>query len=214
MTTANLPPDDHTVPPGPGPDVQAPSPTVLWRVRTVAEDIDRLLKQIGTHPRPRRQVTQRATQIKAQVHELTAGGRSVAVDAIDALDEARTQLQELLQVLTGTVTTPTMVAEPAGQGDVAAASASTTPAPGPAPWPLPHLIRAERQHLPITTSALPWRDRKARRRVRAWSRAWSLTLASPVDRDAVEEAWAGYLAATNTSSSTQIAPSPTTPEGT
>jgi hypothetical protein len=187
--TSEHPPKDHTFPAGAGPAVRTPGPTTRWQIRIAAQEIQQLLEHITSHPNPRRLQLNRAQAISAQFAALTADGR-IAVDQLEWLQEARGQLRKVRDSLEGIIDAP-----PAGDPDA---------------WRLPQMIRQEARQLPTDVSPWPWRDRDAKRQMRAWARAHAL-LTEPIDRDKVVKAWTEYQALTQQPAA-QIEASPE-PEG-
>lgn len=193
MDTSHLP-QDHS-----NQAVFDPHPTQAFRARQLATDLKQvvddhmkaikdLVARIETHRRPRGVVIVKARQIHAEIARLVGGGK-ISINDIDRLDMARADLRDLLAALDDVAE----AAEQAGTTVEVRAATDLEPAANKLPA-LVQQVLATRQQLP-DVSRWPWRDRAARRQVRAWNKAWRLTLDTPIDQQAVEQQWTKYLAA-------------------
>jgi hypothetical protein len=173
--------EDHTGFRYPGPAVEAPSQTILWRARVALGNIHELLEQITQHSDVNQDVVLQVEAIADRFMRVTAGAR-VKPSEVPWLEEAEQQLRAILAGIapTGPVAPQTTVLVE-----------HATPDADTGEIQVPVLILAERRHLPVPSRWL-WRDRPARRRIRAWKKAWCLLQHDPVDLDKVLAAWQAY----------------------
>lgn len=188
--------EDHTGFRYPGPAVEAPSPTILWRARTAATAIKTLLAELD------QQRPALSADARAQIDAITdrflrvTAGASVDRDDVPWLEETEQELRAIAAK-----------AAPTGPAVPVPVVLDAEPDEDTGELQIAFLIRAERTHLP-ETSRLPWRDRPAKRRVRAWTKAWRQLQHEPVDMDKVLAAWQAYgrVAQPQAQSAAQLGP--------